>query len=546
METLLTKISNEASQFWKRSEEKNSLSKGTIRQISLFDLAFFSKFFFPELCYYNFNQFHHDYFIFKSLNINRDIKQRKGIRGVFCAPRDSAKSTIISTIDVIHDIIFGLEKYIVIFSATEPQVIKRITNIKHQLISNPILKRYFKLKGNPRFWTGHKIIVNDICIEGYSAGSEVLGITFEEYRPTKIILDDSEDFKKVDVPDQRDKKEDWFKEVVEELGANYTNILAVGTKLHQEGLIAKFLERPDFQHNFYQSILKWNENQSLWDEWKQIYINLDNSNRIEDARAFFEKHKKVMLKGTEVFWEESEDYYTLQTKLITQGRKAFFKNKQNDPRQSEKTVFNLDEIDYFEIKDNAIHRDDGKIIPLKDLFIYGFYDPSVCDIKKGKDPDYPAIATMGKDGHNNLYLLDCWFEHCSPTKQLEMIFNLNDIFHYNLFGIETNNFQKILLEPFKTIQQKRMAQGQSYQIAINEINHSSNKIARIEAIEPLISNRWLKFNRNLKQEFYSLMEQFPTAKYDDPLDAVEGAVQLSRTSIITIEETEENFLRINR
>jgi predicted phage terminase large subunit-like protein len=166
------------------------------------------------------------------------------------------------------------------------------------------------------------------------------------------------------------------------------------------------------------------------------------------------------------------------------------------------------------------------------------------DMNKGKDPDYAAIATIGKDGHNNLYLLDCWFELCSPTKQLEMIFNLNDVYHFNLFGIETNNFQKILLEPFQMIQQKRMNEGKSYQIAIDDKIHSSNKIARIEAIEPLVSNRWLKFNRNIKHEFYNLMEQFPTARYDDPLDAVEGAVQLARTNIVTLSETEEqeNFL----
>lgn len=527
-----------------KSEQK--LSKGTIREISYLDLSYFASFFFPELCYYPFNQFHEDYFNFKLSYVNDDIKNRQGDKAVFCAPRDSAKSTIISNIDVIHDIVFGLEKYIAIFSATESQVVKRITDIKHQLIHNSILKRYFKLKGNPRFWTGHKLIVNDICIEGFSAGSEVLGINFESYRPTKIILDDSEDFKKVDVPEQREKKENWFKEVIEELGASYTNIIAIGTNLHQEGLIARLLKRPDFKHFFYQSVLSWNKNQELWDEWKRIYINLDNANRVEDARAYFDNHKTEMLKDTSVFWEESEDYYTLQVKLITQGRKAFFKNKQNDPRHTEKNIFVLDELEYFTLKDNAIHRDDGKIIPLKDLFIYGFYDPSMGDTNKGKDPDYPAIATIGKDGHSNLYLLDCWFELCSPTKQLEMIFNLNDIYHFNLFGIETNNFQKILLEPFKMIQQKRMNEGKSYQIAISEINHSSNKIARIEAIEPLTSNRWLKFNRNIKQEFYNLMEQFPTARYDDPLDAVEGAVQLARTNIVTMSETEEqeNFLGV--
>ena len=47
------------------------------------------------------------------------------------------------------------------------------------------------------------------------------------------------------------------------------------------------------------------------------------------------------------------------------------------------------------------------------------------------------------------------------------------------------------------------------------------------SLEPIVSNGWLLFNRDLPELFFQQLEEFPTSLHDDALDALESAVALS-------------------
>ena len=73
---------------------------------------------------------------------------------------------------------------------------------------------------------------------------------------------------------------------------------------------------------------------------------------------------------------------------------------------------------------------------------------------------------------------------------------------------------------------ERMDKGEY--LPIEEIQSLSNKVLRIESLQPVIKNKYLKFNREHKTLIKQLTE-FPMGKNDDAPDALQMAVQLAQS-----------------
>ncbi len=92
------------------------------------------------------------------------------------------------------------------------------------------------------------------------------------------------------------------------------------------------------------------------------------------------------------------------------------------------------------------------------------------------------------------------------------------------FGVETVQFQYF----FKDVMAQRSAEQGEY-LPIEEIQSLSNKVLRIESLQPVIKkNKYLKFNREHKTLIKQLTE-FPMGKNDDAPDAFQMAVQLAQS-----------------
>ena len=497
-----------------------------------YDKETFSLVFFPHYCEQEFNEYHRDLF--------EDYRPGvRGIREADCAPRGSAKSVLTTLIDVIHDVCYKFEKFVLVLSSTKEQSIQKLSDIRSEVLTNKRLVDFYKLgftRSNPG--TSKFEIVcgkHKAFVQAFSRGSELRGVRYGPHRPTKIICDDIEDSEEVENEEIRVKDRAWFTDVVSKVGSpRHTNIKVVGTLLHRDSLLKNIMKNPAYTSRFYQSIKSWSQREDLWIKWRDIYINIDNDDRKIDSLKYFEQNKKAMLDGTDVMWPEREDYYYLMEEMIEIGKRSFMKEKQNEPSSTGDKL--ITEMHWYrEVPEGLQVERNGKIIPWDSLkySCIGAMDPATGSIKAGsrkKKTDFTCIGTgfMGPKGR--LFMHHDWTKRKPPTKYIGEVFELHERFGYNKFGVETNLYRELLL-PNLIAERKRREKERKKLIKIPfyDIENTQKKEKRIEMLEPKITHGWILFNRALSQEFKSQIEEYP-ADHDDCPDMLEMLWRLAHNA----------------
>lgn len=490
------------------------------------DLELFCEIFFPSYCRFPFNQFHKDCFSLYATN-PRDVRRMDG------APRGYAKSTIKTIFKPIHDLCYGNEKYILFISATKPQAIQKLKDIRRELLGNDLLISVYGIEfiGSKPGAEAFEVSTEsgNILLQAVGAGTEMRGFRYGESRPTKIILDDVEDSEEIHNEELREKVRDWFYEVVSKLGDVGTNIEVVGTILHRDSLLMKLNRNPSYQSKIYKAIIEWSPRQDLWNQWKSIYTNLDNENRAVDAKAYFDQNKKDMLQGTQVLWPEKEPYYDLMKEMVETGQRAFMKEKQNSPLSSEESLF--ENIWWYrQTKEGLIIERTGQIIPYKDLYAYGAMDPATGESrsKNTSKLDYTCIVSGYKDLKGRLFVHRDYTKRVRPNVYIAQVFEHYLEMKYEKFAIEYNLYRNLLLENIlrekKRIEEERKKSGVTdwgVKVPFYEIEQREKKEKRIFTLEPKVNNGWILFNRTLSMEFMQMIEEFPSGDHDDAPDALE-------------------------
>lgn len=526
----------------------------------------FARRFLPQYFRYEFNKMHCDSFQEYRRRHNQLLPGRKGCRLAIAAPRGSAKSTIHSLLLPLLDIIYQRERHIVIISATFQQAVLRLSSIIRELQNNVGLHGAF-FGGRPPDMKGTRrsMIINDIRLDAYGCGAEIRGISHGEYRPTHIILDDVEASRNAFVPARRQQLLEWYDEVIENLGDNYTHITMVGTVLHRKSLLSQLLDRPNYRGKIYRSILRWSRRTDLWSVWRELYADLSDSDRERSADTYFRRNRRAMLEGTEVLWPEKESYADLQKLYLTIGRRAFAKEKQNSPFSNDHRVFDTQRWTRFIAPDKQIEivkpklaqfaaetgggdpyeeadsHLDGEMaavdysmggkrpLPhLDDLKYYGFLDPAL-GRKTSRDGDYAAIVTVGRDNFGTLYVVDVWMERATPSRQIARAFELHGQYNYTLFGYEANGFQETLGTAIARQSKISREAGKSSALPLRARQNMENKHARICCLEPAIIAGTIRFQNNLPDEFYNQADEFGhPGCHDDALDALASCVEMIR------------------
>lgn len=491
------------------------------------DVELFAKIFFPHYCKFPFNQFHRDTFADYKFG-ERDVRRASS------APRGFAKSTIKALIKPIHDVCYGLEKFIVIISNTEDQAVQKLKDIQTELTTNDFLIGVYG-----RFIKSKKIGTTDFVCNGpafkirllaLGSGTEMRGIRFGDVRPTKIILDDVEHSEEVESENLRHKMLDWYNDVVSKIGDEQTNIEFVGTVLHQKSLLKHLLKNARYQTRQYKAIISWSEREDLWNQWKDIYCNLDDDNRLENAEKFYLDNKDEMLKGADVLWPEKEPYYRLQVEIVETGYRSFMKEKQNDPMSDEEKVFDPNDFWFYEETPHGLFIEKTKVlVPWNMLTPYGVIDPSTGQSKasSNKKPDYSAIINGYGDQKGRVFVHDDWLKRASPSQFIRQILEFNKKYQHYKFGVETNLFRNLLMDNIKDEKARFEKEiGHSLPIKFYDIYLTDNKEKRIHTLEPKVKNGWLLFNKKLSTLLLDQFYDFPKGQHDDGPDAVEMLVGL--------------------
>lgn len=488
------------------------------------DLDFFATFFFPHYCSAPWNAFHTDYF-------NAYVYGKRKLRRATAAPRGAAKSTLVTLINTIHDVCYGIEQFILVLSSTTPLANKKLKDIRNEILTNDLLVEYYGLRF-PKKKAGESefLLISDFGRTYFAAvgrGSEVRGIRYNQHRPTKIVLDDVEFSEEVYNEKSRRKTEDWFKEDVSKCGdPTKTSIEFVGTVLHKDSLLSKLLNSASYTSKKYKAIISWSENEKLWNAWRKIYNNIDNEKRVDDALEFFEQNRAEMLKGTEVLWPEREDYYAHMIDFEEIGKRSFFKEKQNEPLGSEEPVFERLHW-YREVEQGFLLEENQQIIPWTELKlnIVAAMDPSTGKVKstKGQLGDFTCLLVGYKDKKGRLFVHHDYTKRVSPTKYISEIFDLHDEFGFERMAVETNLYRNLLLP--NIVQEKKRREkdrpDDPIDIAFYDVEQTENKAERITRLEPKCNHGWIVLNRALSQEFKQQLEDFPHADHDDCPDALE-------------------------
>jgi hypothetical protein len=487
------------------------------------DLMAFAEIWFPHYAAYPFNRFHKDFFKARQTPPRAD-------RSAWASPRGSAKSTIVSLIKPLHDVCYDFEQFILLISSKDDLAVAKLKDIRDEVLTNYALADAYGLRFDTKKPGAEQFDIyskrGSCFFVACGAGSQIRGIRKGPKRPTKVILDDLEHSERVYSPLQREKLESYFKEDVGKVGDEKTNIELVGTVLHRDSLLANLLKNPAYNSKKYQSIIKWPDRMDLWNEWESIAMNIGNDDRMEKADEFYMERKADMDQGAEVMWPEKEPLLHLFKEKLEIGRRAFFKEKQNEPLGSDERVF--ERILWYKEEAEGIRiKETDEFIPWTHLkhSCYGALDPASGQTKPSsrKKSDFACLLTGYKDPKGRLIVHKDWTRRKPPSAQIKAIFDHHDSLDYQKFGVETNLYRELLLKDI--IEERRRIEksrkGKLLKIPFYDILNTENKDKRIHRLEPKVSHGWILFNENLSAEFQNQLIDYPYIEHDDCLDALE-------------------------
>lgn len=504
-----------------------------------FDRAAFLRYCFPEMYELPWNEFH-------LAELGRDVpawkdrKRKPNVRRAVAAPRGVAKTTLVKG-EIVHDVVYDLERFVVVLSAEERLALSINAHIRSlfKQADSPLAKLYgpFKVTGQTEEF---QVWVRDrkrpVAFLARSFGTQVRGANYNAQRPTKFVIDDGERPDRVRNPDQRKIWWEFLTQDILKAGPASGGALIEwrGTVLHNDSILARLLKQPGWASEKWKAIKAWPLRQDLWEQCHRIWADLANPMAVDDARAFYELNQEEMDRGVDVLDPVTRPIFACYEIIWSEGLASFLKELQNEPRDPSAALFDASRMAKCRVVGDRVIAADGREIPLSQLAIYAHLDPAL-----GKDAgmpgdsgagagDYASLAVVGRDQHGYGYLLDVWMRRARPTEQLQAFWELHDRWHFTRFSIEVNGFQALMGRDFRRMQIERRDAGQSWQVPIDEDTSSTPKDERIASLEPAVANGWLQFNEALPREVIAQFEDFPGADHDDAPDSVEGAWRNSR------------------
>lgn len=442
-------------------------------------------------------------------------------RIAWSVPRGHAKSAYLSNMFPVHQIVFGLRRYIIIVSETLSMSRKFVEWVNDQIKFNQKLREDFgelmgtKASANLKDNADAFETLNGCYVQASSIGGQLRGSRYKSYRPDLIILDDLESSKNTNTMELRTKNEEWFNKVVMPMGdPRRTAIIYMGTLVHATGLLPAVLKRADFEGKLFSAIVSEPERQDLWDEFETIYRNQENPNRMVEAEEFYRSNKEEMDEGVRTLWNDRFPYYKLMMEKVNIGSRAFGSEFLNKPIDDETAIFKSHYFLYYDDKD--LYDANGRPLPLD---VFGFWDIA---IGKNANSDYNAIITLGRDRRTGvIYVLDAWAKKVPMHEALRVSEQKIAEYGHKIFGVETVQAQ---YDMFRQLKENATKRG-LYKTRFKAVNPRGKKEERIMTLEPLFENGTIRMKRS-QRLLIEQLQQFLNHDNDDLPDALASCVDL--------------------
>lgn len=488
-------------------------------------LAAFAKFYFPHYVRLSPSVAHKELY-----DLLEEASRKRGQKIAFAAPRGFGKTTMITTIYVLHGICYREEQFIVILSAAMPQAALILEAVKRELRENQKLLGDFPTVAWPRSrpWKEKDITTpNGIRVIARGSGQQVRGQKHGAVRPTLVIMDDLETVKTRFSPERRDELKDWFNQTVMKLGDQQTNYLLLGTLYHPQSLLAEYTEpnaHPLWQSRVLKAIITWSSHPELWAQWRRIFHGKELYQDIRGHKAstrFYEDNKTLMDEGVNLLWPERYSYLELM-ELYEDDPVSFNCEYQNEPINPRDCLLNVLEFVYWDDQYSSLDELIRALGP-RNVEFYGACDPSMA---KKSTSDYTAIVIIIKDTRDDTYyVVTADIARRKPDAVIEAILSYQEQFRFVRFGIEANGFQELFV---KQIEDRAAEKG--IRLTLEPVQNTQEKHGRILTLQPLLKSGKLK-PRRLDTQLLNECRSFPGGRYDDGLDALAMAVQLANDTI---------------
>lgn len=441
---------------------------------------------------------------------------RRGARLNVIGPRGGAKSTIATLAWPLWAALEGHESYIWIIGDSRQQAAAHLENLRQELEGNARLRRDYPqaTSGKLRAREGRIVLGNGAAIEAFGAGQRIRGRRRGEHRPTAIVADDLQNDGHMLSPRLREKSREWFHGMLLPAGSPQTNVVNLATALHREALALELCANPGWESRVFAAIEAWPARMDLWEAWEAIYANVEDPQRQEAARSFYDERRAAMDEGAAALWPEREDLYALMRQRAEIGRTSFEREKQGRPLRVDACEF---PDEYF--REPLWFEQWPDRLRVKVLAI----DPS-----KGRSDrlgDYSALVLLGV-ADDGTFLVEADLARRPTTEMIQTAGEWCAAARPDALGIETNQFQELLRDELDAELQRRGL----HSLAAWTIDNQVSKAVRIRRLGPLLAHRRLRFRSGSPstQLLVRQLQEFPLGDHDDGPDALEMAVRLSQ------------------
>lgn len=447
----------------------------------------------------------------------------EGVKLACAAPRGEAKTTFADVFFLLWCLVTGRKRYMLIIADAFEQAASFLEAVKVELESNPRLISDFPDHcGQGRVWNVGTIITpQNVKIQAFGAGKRLRGLRHGPHRPDLALLDDLENDENVRSPEQRDKLEAWLMRTVLSLGPadDSMDIIYIGTVLHYDSVLSRVLKKPQWQGKTFRAVLRMPDRMDLWDIWEAIYKTPPAGP--EKARAFYADHKAEMDKGAVVSWPTFRPLYTLMQKRA-EDRGAFDAEQQNDPLAADSSPF-ASVMNYW------------RELP-QPLLCFGACDPSLGKAGSGRDPSAILVGGLHRESMS-LFILEARICKRHPDRIIQDIISLQRRYNCLAWAVETVQFQEFFAEVLV-----REAARQGIPLPVRPIKNASDKILRIESLQPYFAQKRIFLHPD-QHGLCDQLRHFPMADHDDGPDALEMLWRIATQGYASLADA---FIRVPR
>ncbi|MCG9086875.1 phage terminase large subunit [Laribacter hongkongensis] len=431
------------------------------------------------------------------------------------APRGEAKSTLVTQLFTLWNIVTGRKHYPVIIMDSIDQAYPMLEAIKAELAFNPrLLMDFPEATGQGRVWQAGTIVTtNDVKVQVAGSGKKLRGLRHGPWRPDLAILDDIENDENVRSPEQRDKLEAWLKKTVLPLGGAGAkfDVIYIGTILHYDSVLSRTLANPLWRSARFRALLHWPDQMDLWERWEELLRN----DGPEVADAFYLARQAEMDAGSVVSWT-ARPLLALMKIRARDGHDTFDSEYQNDPVSGDNAPFA-----------KCIH---FWVNRLNEWVFYGACDPSMGKAARGRDPSALLVGGLNRET-GILDVVEASIKKRLPDRIIEDVIAFQRDYRCLVWGVETVQFQEF----FKDELVKRAAVA-GIPVPARGIKPIGDKSLRIETLQPHMANGLIRLHDS-QAVLIAQLRHFPMADHDDGPDALHMLWSIARSGAGRIEYT---------